>query len=176
MRSIRSELALKYAAGRSRSLGKSINFNEAIKKSETVLFLMPRMSMEFYLARSVIETLSRHFRRVVLVVADNLRELAARQSEVVAVSQADENWLKLPSRQIIHRLRHEKFDMAVDLSFSEDVFMAYLCRKTEAKVSAGFSKAHCDHFYDLQVKLPESGDMKKAYESIINTIKMFKEK
>ncbi|MCL5267575.1 MAG: hypothetical protein M1469_05670 [Bacteroidetes bacterium] len=176
MRSIRSRLALRYAASRTRTLGKTINFNEAIKKSETALFLMPRMSMEFYLARSVIQPLARYFRRVVLVVADNLRELAANQSEVVTVSQADENWLKLPGHQIIHRLRHEKFDIAVDLSFSEDVFMSYLCRKSEAKVSAGFSKPDCDRFYDLQVRLPESGDMKKAYEIMTNTIKMFKEK
>ncbi len=173
---IRNQIALRYAASRTRPLTKLINFNDAIKTSETAVFLMPRMSMEFYLARSTVESLTRYFRRAVLVITDSLRELATYRSEVVAVSRADENWLRLPSHEIIHRLRHEKFDIALDMGFSDDVFMSYLCRKSGAKMSVGFSKANCDHFYDLQIKLPEGGDMKKAYESLANAIKMFKEK
>jgi len=137
---------------------------------------MPRMSMEFYLARSVVESFLRYFKRVVLVVSESMRELATYKSEVVAVSPADESWLKLPSHDLISRLRHEKFDIAFDLSLSEDTFMSYLCRKSEPKVAVGFSKPNCDKFYDLQIRTLENTDMKKAYESLTNAIKMFKEK
>lgn len=165
-----------YAASRSRHIKKVIDFNDVLKASEAVVFLMPRKSMEFYLARSVVESFLRYFRRIVLVVTENMRELATYRSEVIVVSQADESWLKLPSRELISRLRHEKFDIAFDLSFSDDIFMSYLCRRSEAKISVGFSKPNSDRFYDLQIRMRESSDMKKAYESLTHTIKMFKEK
>ncbi len=173
---IKNRLAVRYAANRTRRIKKSIKFNDVIKSSETAVFLMPRVSMEFYLARSVVESLMRYFRRVVLLVAENMREMAAYRSEVITVSQADESWLKLPSHDLIYRLKEDKYDLAFDLSFSEDIFMSYLCRKSDAKICAGFSKTNCDNFYDLQIMLPENRDMKKAYESFTHTIKMFKEK
>lgn len=176
MTSIKTTLATKYASSRTRPVKKSISFNDVIKSSETAVFLMPRVSMEFYLARSVVESLMRYFRRAVLVVADSMRELATYRTEVIGVSRSDESWLGLPSHDLISRLRHEKYDIAFDLSFSNDIFMSYLCRKSDAKIAAGFSKMNSDHFYDLQIMIPESGDMKKAYNSLINTIKMFKEK
>lgn len=176
MINIRNRIAVKYASNRTRHIGKSINFNDALKKSGTAVFLMPRMSMEFYLARSVVESFSRYFRRIVLVITENMRELATSRSELVVVSQEDETWLRLPSHSIISRLRRENFDIAFDLNFSDDIFMSYLCRRSDAKMSVGFSKTNCDHFYDMQIKMPANGNMKKAYEILTNTIKMFKEK
>ncbi len=173
---IKNRLAVRYAANRTKRIKKSIGFNDAIKSSETAVFLMPRMSMEFYLARSVVESLMRYFRRVVLLVTENMRELATYRSEVIVVSRVDESWLRLPSHDLISRLKHDKFDMAFDLSFSDDIFMSYLCRKSDARICAGFSKPGSDHYYDLQIMVPENRDMKKAYESLTNTIKMFKEK
>ena len=176
MISIRDRIAVRYAASRTRYVKKVINFNDAIKESETAVFLMPRMSMEFYLARSVVESFMRYFRRVVLLVTENMRELATYRSEIIVVSQADENWLKLPKHELISRLHRDNFDIAFDLSFSDDIFMSYLCRRSEAKMSVGFAKANSDYFYDLQIRTPENVDMKKAYELLTNTIKMFKEK
>jgi Family of unknown function (DUF6913) len=173
---IKNRLAVRYAANRTRRIKKSINFNDVIKNSETAVFLMPRMSMEFYLARTTVESLMRYFRRVVLLVTENMRELATYRSEVIVVSEADHSWLKLPSHDLISRLKHDKYDLAFDLSFSDDIFMSYLCRKSDAKICAGFSKLNSDYFYDLQIKVPENRDMKKAYESLVSTIKMFKEK
>ncbi|MCL4510767.1 MAG: hypothetical protein M1470_06830 [Bacteroidetes bacterium] len=176
MINIRNRIAVRYAVNRAGHIKRVLNFNDAIKTSETAIFLMPRMSMEFYLARSVVESFMRYFRRGVLLVTENMRELATYRSEVIVVSQADESWLKLPKHELISRLRHENFDIAFDLTFSDDVFMSYLCRKSEAKMSVGFSKTNSDHFYDLQIRMPGNGDMKRAYESLTNTIKMFKEK
>jgi len=132
--------------------------------------------MEFYLARSVVESFLRYFRRVVLVVTENMSELATYRSEVIVVTREDENWLKLPSRDLVARLREQNFDVAFDLSFSSDIFMSYLCRRAEAKLSVGFAKENCDPFYDMQIKIPKSGDMKKGYEILGRTFKMFKEK
>ncbi len=176
MISIRTSLATKYALRRTKHSKKAIQFNDAIKSSETAVFLMPRMSMEFYLARSVVESLMRYFRRVALVVTENMRELATYRTDLVVVTQADQSWLRLPSHDLISKLKNEHYDLAFDLTFSDDVFMSYLCRRSEAKICAGFSKTNGDHFYDLLVKVPENGEMKKAYDSLINTIKMFKEK
>ena len=176
MVNIKNRIAVRYAASRAGQIRKVINFNDVIKTSQTAVFLMPRMSLEFYLARSVVESFLRYFRRVVLVVTENMRELATYRSEVIMVSQSDESWLKLPSRELIARLRHENFDLAFDLSFSDDIFMSYLCRKSEAKVSVGFVKEDCDHFYDMQIKVPQNRDMKRAYDILARTIRMFKEK
>jgi hypothetical protein len=181
--SIRNRIAVRYAVNRARHSKKSINFNEVVKKAETAVFFMPRMSMEFYLARSVIESLSRYFRRVVLVVTENMRELLPKgfmgtvhHGEIVQISEESENWLRLPSNDLISQLRHENFDIGIDLNLSDDIFMSYLCRRSEPKVSTGFSKTNCDHFYDIEIKLPSSGDAKRAYGVLVNTIKMFKEK
>jgi hypothetical protein len=176
MISIKTSLAIKYALRRTRLSKKAIQFNDAIKLSETAVFLMPRMSMEFYLARSVVESLMRYFRRAAIVVTENMRELATYKLEVIVITQSDQSWLGLPSRDLISRLKNEHYDLAFDLTFSDDVFMSYLSRKSDAKVCAGFSKTNGDHFYDLLIKVPENGEMKKAYDSLINTIKMFKEK
>ncbi|HUI29870.1 MAG TPA: hypothetical protein VLX91_06605 [Candidatus Acidoferrales bacterium] len=176
MINLKNKIAAKYASSRARHIRKIIGFNDAIKMAQTAVFLMPRLNMEFYLARSVVESLLRYFRRVVLVVTDNMRELATYRSEVIVVSHADANWLKLPSRDLIARLRQYKFDIAFDLNFSSDIFMSYLCRKSEAKMSVGFVKENCDCFYDMQIKTPRSGDMKRAYEVVARIIKMFKEK
>jgi ADP-heptose:LPS heptosyltransferase len=176
MLNIKNKIAVRYASSRARQNKKVINFNDTIKSSQTALFLMPRMSMEFYLARSVVESFLRYFRRVVLVVAENMRELATYRSEVIVVSKEDENWLKLPSKDLVMRLRDQKFDVIFDLNYSNDIFMSYLCRRAEAKVSVGFVKENCDQFYDMQVKVPQGGDMKRAYEILGRTFKMFKEK
>ncbi len=176
MISIRNKLAVMYAANRAKRIKKVINFNDAIKKSQTALFLMPRMSMEFYLARSVVESFLRYFRRVVLVVSENMRELATYRSEVIVVSKADEGWLKIPSGGLVSRLRSQNFDVAFDLSFSSDIFMSYLCCRSEAKVSIGFVKEDSDYFYDMQITVPQTGDVKRAYEILAHTFKMFKEK
>jgi hypothetical protein len=144
--------------------------------------------MEFYLARAVVESLMRYFSRVVLVVAGSMQELvptgllrsgslrSTNRGEIVPVSQESENWLTLPSHDLISRLSSQNFDIAFDLNLSDDIFMSYLCRKSDAKISAGFSKSNCDHFYDMQVNLPANGDVKRAYEILTNIIKMFKEK
>ncbi len=176
MINIKNRIAIRYAASRARRMGKIIDFNDAIKSSRTAIFLMPRTSMEFYLARSVVESFLKYFRRVVLVVAENMRELATYRSEVIVVSRNDESWLKLPSRDLVARLSHENFDIAFDLSFSSDIFMSYLCRRSEAKVSVGFVKENCEYFYDMQINVARNGDTKKAYEILSQTIKMFKEK
>lgn len=176
MINIKNRIALKYATNRTRHIRKSINFNDTLKKSETVVLFMPRMSMEFYLARAVVEAFTRFFRRVVLVVTANMRELATSHAESIVVSPDNETWLKLPSRDLISRIHKEKFDVAFDLNLSDDVFMSYLCRRSEAKISVGFSKPNSDPFYDMQIKMPTNGDLKKAYWVLINTIKMFKEK
>lgn len=176
MLNIKNRIAVRYASSRARRNTKIINFNDTIKSSQTALFLMPKMSMEFYLARSVVESSLRYFRRVVLVVSENMRELATYRSEVIVVSKEDESWLKLPTRDLVTRLRDQNFDIAFDLSFSNDIFMSYLCRRSEAKVSVGFVKENSDHFYDMQVRIPQSGDMKRAYEILSRTFKMFKEK
>jgi ADP-heptose:LPS heptosyltransferase len=165
-----------YAANRAKRIKKVINFNDTIKSSQTAVFLMPRLSMEFYLARSVVESFLRYFRRVVLVVTENMRELATYRSEIIVVTQLDESWLKLPSRDLMARLRNQNFDIAFDLSFSNDIFMSYLCRKSEAKVSVGFVKENCDNFYDMQIKIPQNRDMRRSYDILARTIKMFKEK
>lgn len=176
MLNIKNRIAVAYASSLARRSKKIINFNETIKSSQTALFLMPKMSMEFYLARSVVESLLRYFRRVVLVVTENMRELATYRSEVIVVSKNDENWLRLPSRDIVTCLCDQKFDVVFDLNFSNDIFMSYLCRRAEAKVSIGFVKEDSDHFYDMQVKVPQGGDVKRAYEVLSRTFKMFKEK
>jgi hypothetical protein len=118
----------------------------------------------------------RYFRRVALVVTENMRELATYRTDLVVVTQADQSWLSLPSHDLVSRLKNEHYDLAFDLTFSDDVFMSYLCRKSEAKICAGFSKTNGDHFYDLLIKIQENGEMKKAYDSLINTIKKFNEK
>ncbi len=169
-------IASRYAVGTTRKYRRIINFNADIKSSQTALFMMPRLSMEFYLARSVVESLMKYFGRIVLVVADNMRELATYRSEVITFSEKDQNFLRLPSANLISRLRGEEIDLAFDLSFSEDIFMSYLCRKSDTKVAVGFSKPNSDQFYDLQIRQPSGGDMKNAYENLKNTIKMFKEK
>jgi len=176
MINIKSRIAVKYAANRTKHIKKSINFNDTLKKSETAVLFMPRMSMEFYLARSVVESFTKFFRRLVLVVTDNMRELATSRVEAIVISQENETWLKLPSRDLIFRLRRENFDVAFDLNFSDDIFMSYLCRRSDAKISVGFSKPNCDSFYDMQIRMPANGDLKKAYWILTNTIKMFKEK
>jgi len=176
MISLKNKIAQRYAANRAKRIKKVINFNDAVKMSRTAVFLMPRMSMEFYLARAVVESFLRYFRRVVLVVTENMRELATYRSEVIVVSQADESWLKLPSRDLVARIQHENFDIAFDLSHSNDIFMSYLCRKSEAKVTVGFAKENCDYFYDMQIRIPLETDVKKAYDILSRTIKMFKEK
>ena len=176
MINIKSKIALMYAANRAKRIKKVINFNDTIKSSQTAVFLMPRLSMEFYLARSVVESFLRYFRRVVLVVTENMRELATYRSEIIVVTQLDESWLKLPSRDLMARLRNQNFDIAFDLSFSNDIFMSYLCRKSEAKVSVGFVKENCDNFYDMQIKIPQNRDMRRSYDILARTIKMFKEK
>ncbi len=176
MLNIKKRIAVRYASNRARRIKRFINFNDSIKSSQTALFLMPRLNTEFYLARSVVESFLRYFRRVVLVVSENMRELATYRSEVVVVSKDDESWLRLPSRDLIERLRHENFDIAFDLTFSNDIFMSYLCRRSEAKVSVGFEKENCEVFYDMQIKIPRNGDMKRTYEILGRTFKMFKEK
>ncbi len=174
--SIMDMMASSYAVSRTRKYNRVINFNAVIKGSQTAVFLMPRMSMEFYLARSVVESLMKYFGRIVLVVTENMRELATYRSEVISFSQKDANFLKLPSNDLISRLRSEKIDLAFDLSFSEDIFMSYLCRMSDAQMTVGFSKPNSERFYDLQVRQASGADMKDAYESLKNTIRMFKEK
>jgi hypothetical protein len=144
--------------------------------SQTAIFLMPRMSVEFYLARSVVESFLRYFRRVALVVPESMRELATYRSEVIVVSQADETWLKLPSRDLVERVRSKGFDIAFDLSYSADIFMSYLCLESEAKVSVGFAKENVEYFYDMQIRVPQDAELKRAYDILSQTIKMFKEK
>jgi hypothetical protein len=176
MINIRNRIAARYAVNRARRIKKVISFNDAVKSSQTAIFFMPRMGAEFYVARSVVESFLRYFRRVVLVVTENMRELATYRSEVVVVSQADETWLKLPSRDLVGRIRQHNPDIAFDLSYSNDIFMSFLCRKSEAKITIGFAKEGCDYFYDMQIRVPKSADLKKAYDILSRTIKMFKEK
>jgi|GEM_PF-5408415 hypothetical protein len=173
---LRSKLALVLARAESKHRKKQLNFNDTIKESRFAIFLMPRMSMEFYYARGVVESFARYFSQVVVVVAENSDLLFATQREVIPVSPADETWLKLPAHHLITSLRHRNFDIAFDLSYSDDVFMATLCRKIGAKITVGFEKSYGDHFYDLQVRAGSASDLQKAYDGLLNTVKMFKEK
>jgi len=174
--SIKENLANRMTRNRATRAKRFLNFNDSVKNSDSILFLMPRVSMEFYQARTVVESFMRYFRRVVLLVTDNMRDLATYRNEIIVVSHSDETWLKLPNHDLISRLQRENFDMACDLSFSEDLFMSYLCFRSDAKVTVGFTKKNAEPFYDLQVRARVGEDIKRAYELLTNTIKMFKEK
>lgn len=174
--SLKERFANNVVRRRTRRNKKALTFNDVIKSSNSAIFLMPRLSLEFYLARSVVESFMKYFRRAVLLVSDNMRELATYRNEIIVFSQSDTTWLKLPKRDLISRLHRENFDIAFDMSHSEDLFMSYLCYKSDAKMTVGFTKNDSDRYYDLQIRTQRSDDMKKAYELLANTIKMFKEK
>ncbi|MGC8594172.1 MAG: hypothetical protein ACP5US_03125 [Candidatus Kryptoniota bacterium] len=173
---LRNRLALAIAKSKSKHKRKQLNFNDTIKESQLAIFLMPRMSMEFYYARGAVESFSRYFNEVVVVVSENADLLFSTRREVITISPSDETWLKLPRHHLVSSLRHRSFDIVFDLSYSEDVFMATLCRKIGAKITVGFEKSYGDHFYDLQVRAGSASDLQKAYDGMVNTVKMFKEK
>lgn len=173
---LRSKIALAVAKAESRHKKNQVSFNDTIKESRLAIFLMPRMNMEFYYARGVVESFARYFSQVVVVMVENSDLILPAKREIITVTPSDETWLKLPRHHLVSKLRHRNFDIAFDLSYSDDIFMATLCKKIGAKISIGFEKPYGDHFYDLQVRAGSASDLQKAYDGMVNSVKMFKER
>jgi hypothetical protein len=89
----------------------------------------------------------------------------------------------LPKRNFVKKLKILRYDVAIDMSFTFDIFTAWLCNEINASVKIGFSRRGTsgsgygfdvsDVFYNFQLAVKPNTDLRKAYSGMINCLSLF---
>ncbi len=173
---IRTKLAQAYARMHHRYGAEvaPVNFYQAMHFSGPMLIILPRESTAFDAARHVLSYL-RYF-----VGGDNARiPLHAFLHETyknwldsrlipyaMAWSDQDLNMVRLPGNKLLNRVAALKCTVALDLNLEEDLSAAYVIGMTGAQVRMSIGAPRLQQFYNLQLQVPVSKDLRETYHNV----------
>lgn len=144
----------------------------AFGNARSVLVCMPFDNDQFRNAVGWTESFKARYPHaaLTLVIAKRFRSLATgiKTKAVVPLTEGDANFLKLPGKYLVLRIRRRKYDLAVDLNHGGTLFSSILCSISGAEVRIGFTGEWSDHFLNYSFTPRPRQDYAGNYNALIN--------
>lgn len=153
---------------------KELDFSSQLKKSNTIIVLMPDEEIDFYHSIGILEYLKEQSKNVTVMTRDfrvSLINPKLRQN-MIEYEIRDISNLKLPTKKLLTKLSEKNFDVVIDLNRKENLFYNYVVSEIKSKLKIGFEKKNSDKFYNFQVAFNQK-DPEEAYKYLVNCLQMF---
>lgn len=86
--------------------------------------------------------------------------------------EKDITYFSLPSKKVINFLRKEHFDITISMNPDFDIFSAYTCLKSEAKLRIGLYDEKAERYFNFQVKKDGDKLLGERYNCLIKYLDM----
>jgi hypothetical protein len=150
------------------------SFSSVFQKSFSFLVLMPAEDRDFRLSTPVLEYLKEKKKNTVVLTNDYRISLLPNYFKVNAVEHGikDMTKLKLPSRNIINKLKNMRFDVIIDLNRQEEIFYTFITKALSVPVKIGFVNSDSDNYFNMQIANSRN-EPEISYNNLLNCLKMF---
>jgi hypothetical protein len=154
-----------------------MNFTDALTRSRRALVIFPETSLDGEAVSTFLRYLLRKFSSegmMVMIRDDQLYAMAsAPPLKTLTYSARDVNTWFVPRRELVQRMEHNTFDVALDLNTNLSLTCAFLCKASNAPLRISFLKKDGDQFYNFQVKTKGNMNSKYSYRSLLKCLDMF---
>lgn len=150
------------------------SFASVFQKSFSFLVLMPADDRDFRLSAPVLDYLKEKKKNIVVLTNDFRISLLPTYFKTNAVEHGikDMTKLKLPSRNIVKKLKNMRFDVIIDLNREEEIFYTFITKTLNAPVKIGFVNSDSDNYFNMQIANSKN-DPEISYNNLLNCLKMF---
>lgn len=151
-----------------------VSFNNFIDHSVEFFIILPQGKSRDESVNDLFSFLLSHSKRVsVFATVEDFNYFPFRmKTQLIDYTLGEITKFNLPDKNLAQRLHKRKFDVAIDLNLSENIFYSTIMNLIKAKFLIGFSKENSDTYYNVQI----NGDLnnpKLAYENLLKSLRMF---
>lgn len=137
---------------RSRTFSLSENWG----KSKRLVILLPSDVKPLISALDNLPEIAKalpYTRLYLLYFGENAHIVASRKMswETIYVTPKDTNWLNLPLRHIVDKIKSQEFDISLDLDYTDNLFNAVCGLLCGCTIRMGFNKDFGQPFYNFQI-------------------------
>jgi len=150
------------------------SFTGFIQSAQSFLIVMPEQPEDFKNAMEFADIIRKKGKKVSLFVKeDKITSLWKKNYySYIQVCPGDQTRLDLPKRKFALMLRHEKFDVVIDLNIPENIYCSVAANLVGSKYRIGFKKKNSDKFYNMQIINNEINSA-ISYRNLLNSLQMF---
>ncbi len=150
------------------------SFSQSLKNSFNFFVIMPANDSDFRNAFKVLEFLDNQNKTLTIFTNDfRVALLPVKfRNKSFSFSITEISKLKLPSNELIDRLRKLKFDAVLDLNKEENLFSSFVSNIVDSKIRIGIQKKKSDRYYNL-IYSDSNFESNIFYSNLTNCLKMF---
>lgn len=160
-----------------RAHDESVSFVDALTSASRILLIMPLDGSPLYPVAPVITMLRarKSDEQITVIVASHSTEafVALERSPIMRILPGEVGPCFLPRKELLSRITHQPFDLAIDLNLDFHLPSGYICRETNARIRVGCSGGHADLFYNFQVQTSHGESRTLRYERYAHCLEMF---
>lgn len=92
---------------------------------------------------------------------------------ITSLRKSDTNWLGVPNKEYLNRIREEDFDLLIDLNENQDRVCTYLSALSNAPMRIHFSEGKFDKIYNLQIRTDIAAPLTIKIQTLFNYLVKF---
>ena len=92
---------------------------------------------------------------------------------ITSLRKSDMNWLGVPGKEYLNRIREENFDLLIDLNEDQDRVCTYLSALSNAPLRIHFSEGKFDKIYNLQIRTDINASLNTKIQTLTNYLIKF---
>lgn len=130
-----------------------INFNKFFSASKNFILIAPENHEELTDLKLVSEFLLDSGKTITIIINESLRNYLPEslKTSMITYSILDKTRFSLPSKDITGKLEEKRWDVAIDLNTTNEIFSGALINCINCDFRIGFSKENSDLYYNFQV-------------------------
>lgn len=150
------------------------SFSKSFKSSFNFLVVMPVNESDFRSAFTVLDFLDNHNKTLTIFTNDfRVALLPVKfRNKSLSFGITEINKLKLPSKELVNKLKELHFDAVLDLNREENLFSSFVSNIVNSKIRIGMQKKKSNSYYNL-IFSDNSFESNIFYSNLLNCLKMF---
>ena len=133
------------------------DFFERVKHVKNLLIIVPRDRAEEVQARKYVSRIHEVFKPAKFSTLD-----------VCSLRKTDVDWLGVPNKTFLDKMKSENFDLIIDLNSSHDHLCTYLGAFIEAPLRLHITEGKFDKVYNLHIRAGDTNGMESKIKNMIN--------
>lgn len=150
------------------------SFLNSFNNSFNFFVIMPVNEVDFRNAFTVLEFLENHNKTITVFTNDfRVALLPVKfRNKAFGFSLNEISKLKLPSKELVAKLKKLHFDATIDLNREENLFSSFVANLVKSKIKIGVEKKKSANYYNM-IFSDDNLDSNEFYLNFLNFLKMF---
>ena len=153
-----------------------VDMKKSFVNSKKILIFLPPVRGHFEIALPYLNQIKKIFkgRDIIYVLPQTFDKLFSEsvKGNPFYYQEKDITCFFLPSKKVINFLLKEKFDITISMNPDFDIFSAYTCLKSEAKLRIGLYDEKAERYFNFQVKKDGDKLLGERYNCLIKYLDM----